>query len=66
MRQQEIISLIEKERVKRGLSFRQLGKMADLSHATYQSAIKLDRGMTWDSICKILIALGFKLKVVVK
>jgi transcriptional regulator with XRE-family HTH domain len=66
MEQAEVIELIEAERVKQGISLRQIAKLSGLSHATYQSALRLNRGMTLESICKLLDAVGYKLKVVVK
>ena len=66
MTQKEILDLIEEVRVKQGISLREIGRLSGLSHATYQSARRLDRGMTWDSIIRILDALGFELKVKVK
>jgi transcriptional regulator with XRE-family HTH domain len=66
MEQAKVIEFIEAERVKKGISLRQIGKLSGLSHATYQSALRLNRGMTLESICKLLDAVGYKLKVVVK
>jgi transcriptional regulator with XRE-family HTH domain len=66
MNQSEVLNIIEKERVRQKISLREIGRLSGLSHATYQSARRLERGMTWDSIIRILSALGFKLKVEVK
>lgn len=66
MKQSDILDMIEKERVRQKISLREIGRLSGLSHATYQSARRLERGMTWDSIIRILQALGFKLKVEVK
>jgi transcriptional regulator with XRE-family HTH domain len=53
MEQAKVIEFIETERVKQGISLRQIGKLSGLSHATYQSALRLNRGMTLESICKL-------------
>jgi hypothetical protein len=66
MNQSEVLNIIEKERVRQKISLREIGRLSGLSHATYQSARRLERGMTWDSIIRILSALGFKLKVETK
>jgi transcriptional regulator with XRE-family HTH domain len=66
MTQKEILDMIEEERLRQKISLREIGRLSGLSHATYQSARRLDRGMTWDSIIRILRVLGFELKVIVK
>ncbi len=63
MEQAKVFEIIESERVKQNISLRQMGKMSGLSHATYQSALRLNRGMTLESICKLLDAVGYRLKV---
>lgn len=59
----QIVQLIETEREKQGISLRQIGKLSGLSHATYQSALRFNRGMNLESICKLLDAVGYRLKV---
>jgi transcriptional regulator with XRE-family HTH domain len=63
MEQAKVFEIIESERVKQNISLRQMGKMSGLSHATYQSALRLNRGMTLESICKLLDVVGYRLKV---
>jgi transcriptional regulator with XRE-family HTH domain len=63
MKQSEIIEMIENERLRQDISLREIGRMSGLSHATYQSARRFTRGMTWDSISKLLEVLGYRLKV---
>jgi lambda repressor-like predicted transcriptional regulator len=64
MQQEEIMSIIEAARAKNGISLRKMGTDAGLSHATYQSALKYGKGMSYETVRKLLDAVGYKLKVV--
>lgn len=64
MNQLEIMDLIETERLRKEMSLRKLGTASGLSHATYQSARKHGKSMEYETVRKLLEAVGFKIKVV--
>lgn len=64
MNQTEIMDLIESQRVQKQMSLRKLGTASGLSHATYQSAKKYGKSMEYETVRKLLEAVGFKIKVV--